>query len=59
MKPQLEFSFNLDITIIAFNEDEAREIQERIATEVFEDDDVIQIYADRIDESNTVTTADR
>lgn len=56
---QKEFEFRIDVTIIAFTEQEAIDIQERIATMVFEEEDVIQIWTDRIDESNTVTSKSR
>lgn len=54
-----EYKIDIEVIILAEDEDEARDIQESIATQIFDREDVIQIWTDRIDESNTVTSKSR
>ncbi len=52
-----EYSFDVNVIIFADNENEATEIQREIINEIFNRDDVVQIYGEVISESNTTQSS--
>jgi len=52
-----EYSFDVNVIIFAEDENEATEIQREIINEIFNRDDVIQIYGEVISESNTTQSS--
>ncbi len=52
-----EYSFDVNVIIFAEDENEATEIQREIINEIFNRDDVVQIYGEVISESNTTQSS--
>ena len=52
-----EYSLDVNVIIFAEDENEATEIQREIINEIFNRDDVIQIYGEVISESNTTQSS--
>jgi hypothetical protein len=57
MEELKEYSFDVNVIIFAADENEATEIQREIINEIFNRDDVVQIYGEVISESNTTQSA--